>query len=116
MGAVRAPTSVSPRSTEREPGDRESRLSRYFLWWLPVAPLVGFVLAGRVLDLGAEGDWEAWKAALLGTLLMAPFAVGAYLGLRSVLKGCRGGWVGLTANLVLGALAIGMPIAESLTG
>jgi hypothetical protein len=46
---------------------------------------------------------------------MAPFAAGAYLGLRSVLKGCRGGWVGLTANVVLGALAIGMPIAESLS-
>ena len=55
----------------------------------------------------------AWKAALLGALLMAPFAVGAYLGLRSVLKGFRGGWVGLAANLVLGVLAIGMPIAPS---
>ena len=51
-----------------------------------------------------------------GALLMAPFAVGAYLGLRSVLKGFRRGWVGLAANLVLGVLAIGMPIAESLTG
>ena len=47
---------------------------------------------------------------------MAPFAVGAYLGLRSVLKGFRGSWVGLAATLVLGVLAIGMPIAESLTG
>jgi len=43
-------------------------------------------------------------------------AVGAYLGLRSVLKGFRGGWAGLAANLVLGVLAIGMPIAEFLTG
>jgi hypothetical protein len=83
---------------------------------LPVAPFVGFTLAERVFDLGAEGDWELWKAALLGALLMAPFAVGVYLGLRSVLKGFRGGWVGLAANLVLGVLAIGMPIAESLTG
>jgi len=47
---------------------------------------------------------------------MAPFVVGVYLGLRSVLKGFQGGWVGLAANLVLGVLAIGMPIAESLTG
>ena len=47
---------------------------------------------------------------------MAPFAVGAYFGLRSVLKGFRGGWVGLAANLVLAVLTIGMPIAESLTG
>jgi hypothetical protein len=44
---------------------------------------------------------------------MAPFAVGAYFGLRSVLKGFRGGWVGLAANLVLAVLTIGMPIAES---
>lgn len=76
---------------------------------------VGFVLAGRIFDLGADGDWEPWKAALLGALLMTPFAVGAYFGLRSVLKGFRGGWVGLAANFALAALAIGMPIAESLT-
>jgi hypothetical protein len=47
---------------------------------------------------------------------MAPFVVGAYFGLRSVLRGFGGGWVGLAANLVLAVLAIGMPIAESLTG
>jgi hypothetical protein len=118
MAAVRAPSVASPSSspTEQVPGARESKLSRFFLWWLPVAPFVGFALAGRVFDLGAEGDWEVWKAALLGALLMAPFAAGAFFGLRSVLKGCRGGWVGLAANLVLGALAIGMPIAESLMG
>jgi hypothetical protein len=49
-------------------------------------------------------------------LLMAPFAVGAYFGLRSVLKGHRRGWASLVANLVLVALAIGMPIWESLAG
>ena len=49
---------------------------------------------------------------------MAPFAVGAYFGLRSVLKGYRRGWASLVANLVLVALAIGMPIrgvADGLT-
>jgi hypothetical protein len=66
--------------------------------WLPVAPFVGFTLAETVFDLGAEGAWELWKAALLGALLMAPFTVGAYLGLRSVLKGFRGGWVGFAAK------------------
>ena len=40
------------------PGARESKLSRYFLLWLPVAPFVGFTLAETVIDLGAEGDWE----------------------------------------------------------
>jgi hypothetical protein len=81
-----------------------------------VAPFVGFALAGRVFNLGSEGDWEPWKAAVLGFSLMTPFAIGAYLGARSVWKGFKGGWVGLIANLVLGALAVGMPISESLNG
>jgi hypothetical protein len=98
------------------PGYREYRLSAYLLLWVLAAPLVGFALAGRVLNLGAEGEWEVWKAAVLGALMMAPFAVGAYLGLRSFLKGFRRAWVVLAANLVLGALAIGMPISEALTG
>jgi hypothetical protein len=65
--------------------------------------------------LGAEGDWELWKAVILGATLTAPFAVGAYFGFRSVLKGFRGGWVGLVANLVLAALAFGMPVGEALS-
>jgi hypothetical protein len=85
------------------------------LWFL-VAPFVGFALAGRVFRLGIDGDdWELWKAATLGTLLTIPYAIGAYLGLRAVLKGCRGGWVGLAGNGVLGALSLVMPISESLT-
>lgn len=48
--------------------------------------------------------------------MMAPFAVGTYLGVRAVSRGFRGGWVGLFANLLLGALAVGMPISESLRG
>jgi hypothetical protein len=47
---------------------------------------------------------------------MTPLAVGACFGLRSDLKGYRGGWVSLVANLVVVALAIGMPIWESLAG
>ena len=101
---------------DRRPGAREARLSRYCLLWLLAAPFVGLVLAETVFDLGPAGRWELWRAALLGTLLMAPFAVGAYFGLRSVLKGFRGGWVSFVANLVLVALAIGMPIWESLAG
>lgn len=111
---VRPPISSSP--TEPRPGYREWKLSAFLLLWLLVAPFVGFVLAGRVFNLGAEGDWEVWKAAVLGALMMAPFAVGAYFGLRSVLKGFRRAWLPLVANLVLGAVAIGMPISEALTG
>jgi len=98
------------------PGARESRLSLYFLLWVLAAPFVGFVLAGRVFDLGAAGDWELWKAAIIGALMMGPFALGAYFGLRAVLKRCLRGWVGLVGNLILGMLAIGMPIWEGATG
>jgi hypothetical protein len=105
-----------PTPDGHKPGSRESRRSRYCLLWVLVAPLIGFVLAESVFNLGPEGEWELWKAAALGALLMTPFALGAYLGARAVRKGCRGGWVGLVANLVLAVLAIGMPVLESLTG
>lgn len=86
MSHVRVPPrAVSQPKPAEEPGAREAKLSRRFLWWLLAAPFVGFALAGRVLKL-TEGDWETWKAAVLGLLMMAPFAVGAYVGLRSVLK------------------------------
>jgi hypothetical protein len=117
VAAVRSGLDVPGRSPRVEPaGARDSRLSRYFLLWILAAPLVGFALAGRVFRLGADGRWELWKAALLGILMMAPFVVGAYFGLRSVRRGFRGGWAGLAANTVLAALAIGMPLSESLTG
>lgn len=108
------PHAPSP-PAEHRPGYHEWKLSGYFLLWVLAAPFVGFALAGWVFNLGAEGDWEVWKAAVLGTLMMAPFAVGAYFGLRSVLKGFGRGWVFLAANLVLAAVAIGLPISESLT-
>jgi hypothetical protein len=77
---------------------------------------VGFVLAGdQAFDLGARGDWEVWKAAVIGGVLAIPFAVGAHFGLRAVLKRSASGWIGLVANTVLAVLAIGMPILEALT-
>jgi hypothetical protein len=104
---------ASPVAGER-PGARESRLSRYLLWWLPAAPLIGFALAERVFNLGSGADWELWKAVVLGALMMTPFVVGAYFGLRSVRKGFQGGWVGLAVNSVLAVLAISMPVLEAL--
>ena len=81
-----------------------------------MAPIVGFAIAGRVLDLGAEGDWEVWKATVLGIVLMIPFCVGAFFGLRAVREGHRGGWIGFVANGSLALLAILMPIREALVG
>jgi hypothetical protein len=115
MSSVRVPPrTLSPPQAKQKPGARESRLSRYCLLWLPAAPFAGFALAGRVLILGADGDWELWKTVILGVTLMAPFVAGACFGLRSVLKGFRGGWVGLVVNLVLATLAFGMPLGEAL--
>jgi hypothetical protein len=102
--------------TALERGRRDATSSLYLLSWIVVGPLVGFALAGRVFDLGATGDWEVWKAAMIGILLAAPFAYGAYLGVRAIGEGCRRGWVGAVANGVLTALAVGMPISEALTG
>jgi len=115
MSAVHV-RSGAPGAGAPRPGDREARVSLYFLLWLIAAPFVGFVLAGdQVFDLGARGDWETWKAAVVGGLLAIPFAVGAHFGLRAVLKRFSGGWIGLVANAGLALLAIGMPIFEALT-
>jgi hypothetical protein len=90
--------------------------SLFFLLWLIATPFVGFVLAGdQAFDLGARGDWEVWKAAVIGGVLAIPFVVGAYFGLRAALQQCSSGWVGFVANTVLAVLAIGMPIFEALT-
>lgn len=115
MSAVHVRSGAPGSSSPPRPGARESRIARYFLLWLFAAPFVGFVLAGRVFDLGTQGDWEIWKAAMIGGLLAIPFAVGAYFGVRSVLKGVSGGWVGVVANVVLALLAIVMPAFEALT-
>jgi hypothetical protein len=112
---VRLPANRASESATA-PGERESRLSRLCLLWFFVAPFVGFALAGRVFHLGIDGGgWELWKAALLGGMLTAPYAVGAYLGLRGVLKGSRGGWVGFGGNILLGVVSLVAPITESLT-
>jgi hypothetical protein len=50
MSAIRVRSgAASPSSpTGLIPGARESKLSRYFLLWLPVAPFVGLTLAETV--------------------------------------------------------------------
>ena len=118
MSDIRVPKRVprTPSSAEHRPGARESKRSLYWALWALAAPFVGFVLAETIFNLRAQWDWELWKAVVLGTLMMAPFAVGAYFGLRSVLSGFRGGWIGLIANLALAAVAIGMPISEAMAG
>ena len=105
------PQAIRLRSDWR-PRAREAWPSRYCQLWLLAAPFAGLVLAETVFDLGPAGRWELWKAALLGTLLMTPFAVGAYFGLRSGLKGYRGGWAGKGAGLRLWKVATGEPVGD----
>ena len=115
MSAVQV-RSGPPRAGAPRAGGREARISLYFLLWLVAAPFVGFMLAGdHVFDLGARGDWETWKAAVIGGLLAIPFAVGASFGLRAVRKRFMGGWIGFGLNAVLALLAISMPVFEALT-
>jgi hypothetical protein len=121
MNTISNPRVDSPKRASRVadhpvPGAWDATLSLYFLSWISAAPVVGFVLAETIFDLGAAGNWELWKAAAIGALLMIPFAVGAFFGLRAVAKGCLRGWIGMVGNVILGALAIGMPISEALTG
>ena len=117
MSAVRDRRAVQARPRlEPDPGSRDARRSIYLAAWIFVAPVLGFALAGRVLDLGAQGDWEVWKATLLGIVLTLPFCVGAFFGLRAVRRGYRNGWIGLVINGILALLAAGMPIREALIG
>ena len=70
--SARIGSGVAARVSTRQPGSRESRVSLYLLLWLIAAPFVGFVLAGdQVFDVGARGDWEVWKAAVIGGLLVS---------------------------------------------
>ena len=57
MSAIRVPSGMaSPSSpTGPIPGARESKLSRYFLLWLPIVTFVGFTLAETVFALGPRG-------------------------------------------------------------
>ena len=57
MSAIRVPSGTASPSfaTGLIPGARESKLSRYFLLWLPVAPFVGFTLAEAVSTSGPRG-------------------------------------------------------------
>jgi hypothetical protein len=79
------------------------------LWWLPLSPIVGFVLANRLLS----DSWPLWQVVPLALGLATPFAIGAHFGLKAVRLGDRRGWLGLVVHLVLAAIALAMPIAQA---
>ena len=98
----------APASREAE---RAARRSLRLLWWVPLSPIVGFLLANLFL---AE-SWPLWQVVPLALVLAAPFGVGAYFGLRAVRLGEGKGWMGLTLHVVFMLIALVMPITEALT-
>ena len=93
------------------PPSPEGRRSLLLLWWIPLSPIAGFLLGSALLS----ESWPLWQVIPLALVLAAPFAVGAFHGFRAVRGHDRIGWVGLIVHLVMVAVAIVMPISESVT-
>ena len=89
---------------------REARRSLRLLWWIPLSPIVGFVLA----SLFVSESWPLWQLVPLALLLAAPFVAGALYGYAAIRRGDRTGWIGFTIHLAMAIVAIVMPISESI--
>lgn len=87
----------------------EGRRSLLLLWWIPLSPIVGFLLGSAVLS----EPWPLWQVIPLALVLAAPFAAGAVYGFRAIRGHDRTGWVGLIVHVAMMAVAIVMPISES---
>jgi hypothetical protein len=93
------------------PDQRNIRKSLRLLWWAPLSLLVGFVAGSWLVD----ESWPLSQVVPLALIMAAPFAVGAYFGLRAVRRSERRGWVGLSLHLILMLVALVMPIVEAMT-
>jgi hypothetical protein len=91
-------------------GSPQARRSLQLLWWLPLSPIVGFLLGSLMLS----ESWPLWQVVPLALVLAAPFVVGALYGYAAIRRGDRMGWVGLLIHLPLALVAILMPISESI--
>lgn len=89
----------------------EGRRSLQLLWWIPLGPIVGFLLGSLILS----DSWPLWQVVPLALVLAAPFAVGAFYGYAAIRRHDRTGWVGLVLHLVMMLVAIVMPISESIS-
>lgn len=86
-------------------------MSLRLLWWLPVAPIVGFLLGSLFLS----ESWPLWQVIPLVIVLAAPFAVGAFFGVSAIRFHDKRGWIGLILHQTLMTVAIVMPISENLS-
>ena len=89
----------------------DARRSLRLLWWIPLSPIVGFLLGSLVL---AE-SWPLWQVLPLALLLAAPFVVGALYAYAAIRSHDRTGWVTLALHLAMAIVAIVMPISESIS-
>ena len=92
-------------------GSPRARRSLQLLWWIPLSPIVGFLLASLVL----ADSWPLWQVVPLALTLAAPFVVGALYGYATIKHGDRTGWVGLLIHLAMVIVAIVLPISESVS-
>jgi hypothetical protein len=90
----------------------QARRSLQLLWWIPLSPIVGFLLGSLILS----ESWPLWQVIPLVLVLAAPFAVGALYGYSAIRRHDRTGWVGLVLHSVMTVVAIVMPISESISG
>ena len=51
----------------------QARRSLQLLWWIPLSPIVGFLLGSMILS----ESWPLWQVIPLALALAAPFVVGA---------------------------------------
>ena len=88
----------------------QARRSLRLLWWIPLSPIVGFLLGSLILS----DSWPLWQVIPLALVLAAPFVVGAIYAYSAIRRHDRTGWVGLVAHLAMTIVAIVMPISESI--
>jgi hypothetical protein len=92
-------------------GSPHARRSLQLLWWIPLSPIVGFVLGSLILS----ESWPLWQVIPLTLVLAAPFVVGAVYGYAAIRRHDTMGWVGLILHLVMAIVAIVVPISESIS-
>ena len=89
----------------------QARRSLQLLWWIPLAPIVGFFFGSLFLS----ESWPLWQVIPLALVLSAPFGIGALYGYAAIRHDDRTGWVGLILNVAMMLAAIVLPISQSVS-
>ena len=91
-------------------GSPQARRSLQLLWWIPLSPIVGFLLGSLILS----ESWPLRQVIPLTLVMAAPFLVGAVYGYAAIRNHDKMGWVGLMLHLAMVIVAIVVPISESI--